>query len=310
MDSRWTFNRYRFCQVFSCVLSKKLLAVAGYLVMSYIIYSITHTAWMKMQEIGLQSYLFHFIFYQLFLIIIMRLCSFSLHRFLIFLIPCLASLATATSSDYTILSETKAYSRYRTILQRKVQFPLSNANSNETHRIPGKVVDFDIVDQSGLGAVIILAYNSQTKTVRLLREYNPGCHKVLYGPAAGLVEAKHSQDHVSCLKEGIEDEEKNWRKAAEWELEEECHLEGGTWYELGEKTSMDKYVVTKIKPFLVVDATHVENPKPLDFEEEIDIVDGITIEQVWEIIRNGEMNLVGGWASMLAIRKLEELGLL
>ena len=214
------------------------------------------------------------------------------------------------------------YSRYRKILHRKVQFPTPSttfSNTTINNSTTARIVDFDIVDQRGLGAVIIFAYNTKTKTVTLLREYNPGCHEVLFGPAAGLVESKHEDASITdnnTSENDIDDddsEKKYWKKAAEWELEEECHLKGGKWIELGVETAMDKYVVTKVKPFLVLDAKTISESsdrRPLDLEEEIEIIDGITIEEIWDIICTGQMNLVGGWACMLAIHKLEELGLI
>jgi len=120
---------------------------------------------------------------------------------------------------------------------------------------------------------------------------------MLYGLAAGIVETdKHESDYYI---------------AARHELEEECHLSGGTWYRLleGNKAiAMDKYVMTEIVAYLVVDPMKVENPRPLDEEEEIEIIDGITIEEVLGMIRNGEMNCIGGFASLLAIEKLRSLG--
>lgn len=57
------------------------------------------------------------------------------------------------------------------------------------------LIDFDIIDQNHgtSGAVIIFAWNSTSKTATIVREYMPGCHRVLGGLAAGLVEnEKHS----------------------------------------------------------------------------------------------------------------------
>ena len=71
---------------------------------------------------------------------------------------------------------------------------------------------------------------------------------------------------------------------------------------------MDKYVVTEITPYLVIDPVHVPDPRPLDDEEDIEIVTGVTAEEIVQMIREGDMNLVGGWGSFLALEKLRELG--
>ena len=147
--------------------------------------------------------------------------------------------------------------------------------------------------------MIIFAWDSKTKTATIVREYMPGCHKVLGGLAAGIIETcpdKHDSDPLV---------------AAQHELEEECHLAGGTWYRLtdeGVTVPMDKYVQTKITPYLVVDPAIVEDPRELDEEEEIEIVRGVKPDEIIDMVRAGDMNLVGAWASLLALQKLRDLG--
>eukprot|EP00540_Astrosyne_radiata_P021595 CAMPEP_0116836364 /NCGR_PEP_ID=MMETSP0418-20121206/8058_1 /TAXON_ID=1158023 /ORGANISM="Astrosyne radiata, Strain 13vi08-1A" /LENGTH=141 /DNA_ID=CAMNT_0004466131 /DNA_START=80 /DNA_END=506 /DNA_ORIENTATION=+ len=126
------------------------------------------------------------------------------------------------------------------------------------------------------------------------REYNPGPHESLFGLAAGLIEEKHDS---------------NPRIAAEHELEEECQMRGGKWYQLTERPlAMDKYDTTKIYSYLAIDPKTVENPRPLDEEEDIEIVSGVSVEEILAMIKRGQMNLVGGCACLLAIEKLRELG--
>ena len=151
----------------------------------------------------------------------------------------------------------------------------------------------------GAGAVLIFAWDSKTKTAVIIKEYNPGCHKILAGLAAGIVE-------TDVHKHGS-----NFDIAARHELEEECHLGGGTWYKLideGVSVPMDKYFVTEIVAYLVVDPVRINNPKPLDDEEDIEIIEGVSVESILRMIRGGEMNLVGGWGCLLAIEKLREIG--
>jgi hypothetical protein len=188
-----------------------------------------------------------------------------------------------SSSSFEILEETIAYSRWRTITQRKVR--MRN----------GKIVDFDLVGvNTGEGAVLVFAWDTETKTCTLVKEYMPASNKILWGIAAGLIEDKHGNDPSV---------------AARHELEEECHLIGGTWVELSRAPSaMDKYALTHISAYLVLDAKQAINPKPLDEEEDIEIVPGVNIEEILDFIKEGEMNLVSGWGCMLAIDKLRELG--
>ena len=150
------------------------------------------------------------------------------------------------------------------------------------------------------GAVIIFAWDTSTKTATIIKEYNPGCNEILGGLAAGIVETnveKHNSDPFL---------------AAQHELEEECHLSGGKWIRLIHYDvpgiPMDKYAVTRIVPYLCIDPKKVSNPRPLDAEEDIEIVNGVSVENILDMIRTGDMNLVGAWASLLAIEKLRELG--
>lgn len=159
----------------------------------------------------------------------------------------------------------------------------------------GKVVDFDLVGvKTGEGAVLIFAWDSRNKTATMIREYMPASHRIMFGLAAGLIEDKHGHDT---------------ELAARHELEEECHLKGGKWILLTKvPVAMDKYSTTKMYCYLVIDPEPEDNPKPLDDEEDIDIVSGVTIPEILEWLAHGEMNLVGSWGALLAIEKLRDLG--
>jgi hypothetical protein len=191
--------------------------------------------------------------------------------------------------DYDIIREEVLYEGWRKVIRRRVQSPKSTKKS---------IIEFDVIDQthSKSGAVIIFAWNSTSKSATIIREYMPGCHRVLGGLAAGIVE---------------EDKHDSEESAARFELEEECHLAGGTWYRLindDVSVPMDKYVVTEITPYLVIDPYHVPNPRPIDDEEDIEIVPGVSAEEIMEMIKAGDMNLVSGWGALLALDKLRDLG--
>mmetsp|Transcript_22752 Transcript_22752/g.51565 ORF Transcript_22752/g.51565 Transcript_22752/m.51565 type:complete len:238 (-) Transcript_22752:125-838(-) len=196
---------------------------------------------------------------------------------------------------YTIIDEQIRYSGWRQVLRRRVSAP----------HLGDKHLDFDVIDQAkSCGAVVIFAWNSTSKTATIIREYMPGPHRVLSGLAAGIVEDD---------KHGIELDGRESLEliAARCELEEECHLAGGTWYRLtdeGVSISMDKYVVTEITPWLVIDPEHVLKPRPMDDEEDIVIISGVPTDDILKTIREGDMNIVGAFASLLALEKLRSLG--
>mmetsp|Transcript_23575 Transcript_23575/g.42798 ORF Transcript_23575/g.42798 Transcript_23575/m.42798 type:complete len:234 (-) Transcript_23575:1506-2207(-) len=206
----------------------------------------------------------------------------------ILLITCCSATSTPSRPNRkplpTILGEEFTYKRWRTILERTIRFP------------NGKVVDFDLVGMVGAGsAVVVFAWDSLQKTATLVREYHPGPNKFLFGAAAGIVEDDKHNGNVEL--------------AAQHELEEECHLAGGSWHLLTpEPLAMDKYSTITMRAFLVMDASHVPDPQPQDHEEDIEIIQNVSVDEIMTMIRRGEMNVVGAWACLMAIEKLREMG--
>jgi hypothetical protein len=193
---------------------------------------------------------------------------------------------------HRIVREEVVYNRWRSVIRKVVLLP------------KGIEVDYDIIDQRGRGAVTIFAWNSRNKTATLVKEYQPGPHQFLMGCAAGMIDENDDDE-----ARGDHHDSNRALLAAVHELEEELHLRGGTWYSLTNKPLvMDKYSKTQICPYLVIDPYMVKNPRPLDDEEEIEIIQDVTIEEIIQLIQDGCMNMVGSWACLLAINKLRELG--
>jgi 8-oxo-dGTP pyrophosphatase MutT (NUDIX family) len=244
--------------------------------------------------------------------------------------------STIIQRDYRILSNETVYSNYRTVLLRRVEHSIlrrldgddvdegnktavyETASISETR----SVVAYDLIAHKGTeNAAVIVAWNSTSKTVTLVQEYHPGPHSRLYGPAAGLADpVKHRPATTPSDDKNNEDLEMAMAiVAARWELEEELRLRGGTWHKLTTQPAfMDKYVVCKVHPFLCIDPERVliggdgeegDDVLPRDEEEEHDIaiIENVTVEQLMEMISNGQMNLVGSWTCLLAIQKLREL---
>ena len=134
----------------------------------------------------------------------------------------------------------------------------------------------------------------------------PGSNSMKAGLAAGLVESKHSTAVENDGEGGPGDDPK--LTAAKHELEEECQLVGGEWIKLTGDTLLDKYSTTQATVYLNLNASITNNPKPLDAEEDITVMPNVTIAEILGMIVKGEMNCVGGWASLIAIERLRELG--
>lgn len=127
---------------------------------------------------------------------------------------------------YQIQSDKLVYSGWRRVIRRTVS-SLRHPHHYDEYNSKKHLIDFDIIDQNHgtCGAVIVFAWNSTSKTATIVREYMPGCHRVLGGLAAGLVEdEKHSvsidgENDYSTFDAGSGDERN--LIAARCELEEE-----------------------------------------------------------------------------------------
>jgi len=189
-----------------------------------------------------------------------------------------------TTSFKTIREEIVYNGKYRKILQRDVVFP------------DNKTVTFDVLTQ-GCGSVVVFAWDSKTRTTTLIREYHPGIQRLMYGCPAGMFEQKKHQSALQC---------------AQFEFEEETQLRSSKWIPLlaDEYVAMpfDKYSDNRFHPFLALDPEQVENPRALDDEEFIIVENNVPYERVRKLMESGQMNVVSTYATLLATRKLQEMG--
>lgn len=185
-------------------------------------------------------------------------------------------------------NETVLHQGWRVVTNRQIRMP------------SGRLVDFEVVGQRGTDqAVVVLAWHRATQTVTLVREYTPSVQRFMLGLPAGMVEdRKHDASDA-------------WT-AARAELLEEARLEGGIWYQLGERpTVMDKYSTTGFTVFLCIDpiAVAADRAPPRDAGEEgLEIITGVTVAELRTYIHDGNLTVVGGWAVQRALHKLKELG--
>lgn len=98
------------------------------------------------------------------------------------------------------------------------------------------------------------------------------------------------------------------------QLDEEAHLQGGTWYPLGDTAdttiNADKYSTNEFYCWLVVDPEITPNPRALDDEEFIEIVRGVSIQSAMSMLTRGQMSVVSGFVVLLGARKLRQLGMI
>jgi 8-oxo-dGTP pyrophosphatase MutT (NUDIX family) len=221
-----------------------------------------------------------------------------------------SSSVTSLSDEYELLSDTTVFRGWRNVVERSVRYS------------SGRVVNFHLTEQSGAShrAVLVLAWDRSTQTCTLIREYMPSRHRLVTGLAAGMVEFhdEHGEgggsNATSTNTNGLLDPLGAVEDSARRELAEECRLEGGTWHALtpAEGVVMDKYCTTRLHAYLVIDAAPMNETAHQvhhrdDAEEGMQVLSGVSMEQLQEWIDEGELTMVGSWGAMLAIEKLRSL---
>ena len=193
-------------------------------------------------------------------------------------------LSVSTDEKFQLLTEKIVYNRYKKVIQKDVRYP------------NGKIVSFDVISQ-GCPSILVFPWDIPTKTTTLVREYQPGTNKVMYGIVAGMYESDKHSSPLEC---------------AQMELEEEAQLQCDNWINLLDEVSIpfDKYSDNRFYTYLALNCTPKENPKAMDDDEFITIVPQVRYDQLMSIINKGEMNIASAFGVLLALRKLEQLQLL
>jgi 8-oxo-dGTP pyrophosphatase MutT (NUDIX family) len=192
------------------------------------------------------------------------------------------------SKSLTIKDEIM-YHGFRDVVKRTVKLP------ND------KIFAFDILKHRH-ESVVVFNWNTKTKTTTLIYEYNPGPEQSLFGTVAGMYEKNKHSSSLEC---------------AQHELEEEAHLSpsnpSADWYPLLENSTVsmpfDKYSNNKFYPFLALNCARVENPRALDDEEHIAIIENVSYKEIMDLIKKGKMNVVSAYTCLLGFQKLDELGI-
>ena len=205
--------------------------------------------------------------------------------FSLFILPlCISSSSPSKDHQYKILSRSTLHSGWRQVEVRKIL----NTATNST-------ADFEVFSQKHPSAVTVLPFDTRTKTFSLVREYQPGSNRVMYGPAAGLVEE---------LKHGSSPD-----RAAREEVLEECNLRNGTLVRLSNAPIVhDKYSTTPFDMYLLLDGVKAGDERDRrDVEEKnmgLEAVHNIKCEELKRYLMEGDLNLVGVATVELACRHL------
>lgn len=142
--------------------------------------------------------------------------------------------------------------------------------SVETHRvqlIDGREADREIILHGP--AVGILA--TQEDKILLERQYRKGIEKAIVEIPAGLVE-----------------QDEDWLLAAQRELEEETHFKAEEWVKLDGFYSSPGFLDEYLQLYRARDLSLVENPRPADSDEHIEVL-WMTLPEAKQAIKEGEI---------------------
>lgn len=189
---------------------------------------------------------------------------------------------------YSVVKEKVVYDKYARVYSRDVRFP------------DGQVFSFDIWGRAwrndSFTVVAIVPFERRTRTLTLIREYNPAHKRHVYSFPQGVMEPSRHRD--------VED-------AAAAELEEEAHLRCKKMIRLfSGKVGMpqDKYQRESVYSFLCADAVVVENPALVDAEEQIEIVRGVSISEFKSLAEHGALQSNNVATGLLALDRLQRMG--
>lgn len=189
---------------------------------------------------------------------------------------------------FKVVAEEVVYGRYARVYDRKIQFP------------NGKTFSFDIWGRvwrnNSFSVVSVVPFDRYSQTFTLVREYNPAHERHVYSFPQGMVEwSKHT----------------NVQAAAAAELEEEAHLKCRKWTSLltekGAGVPQDKYQREVVFFYLCADVVTVDKAAKIDEEEDIEIVNGVTIRQFQELCAAGVLQSNNVAAGLMAIEQLRAM---
>lgn len=198
---------------------------------------------------------------------------------------------TNSEKESIILQDKIVHKRFITVWDRTTQFK------------DGRVIQWDVVGHNTPYPTFVVVFTFDTKklTSCILNEYCQGTNEMKYTCVAGSYDKKK---HTSVLE------------AARHELSEEAHLKEGEWISLlpddqsSEGISELKWGRNKFVPYLCLNPVNDDTPMERDFEEKIDIIRDVTIEQLKKFITRGEMMLPSVQTCWMALEYLKENNLL
>ena len=189
-------------------------------------------------------------------------------------------------APYRHLDDKVVYSRYARVYSRDIRFP------------NGKTFSYDVWGRDwkndSFAVVTVIPFDPQTQTFTLIREYNIAHTKFVYAFPQGQFErAKHASFVIGAIRE----------------MEEEARLtcDEKDMLQLGSGVPQDKYQRESVYYFLCTKTKPSGNAER-DEEEDIDIVPGVTVDQLRAVSMGGRLqsnNVAGAYMGMDKLKRMK-----
>mmetsp|Transcript_36974 Transcript_36974/g.147501 ORF Transcript_36974/g.147501 Transcript_36974/m.147501 type:complete len:252 (-) Transcript_36974:2667-3422(-) len=195
------------------------------------------------------------------------------------------------AEKYRIISDSPVYERYARVYDRVVEYPNGEKFAYDIWGRNWKTNTFSVV--------IIVPYETRTRTMTLIKEYNPAHDRFVYGFPTGMVSA---------------DKHKSPLDAAKQELDEEAELTCNNLIDMLSPSAtngvpQDKYQMERIYMYLCVDEEEDESPSERDSEEvDLHVERGVPVREVKELLLAGTFQSNNMAAAYLALEVLTKMG--
>eukprot|EP00656_Telonema_subtile_P017333 TRINITY_DN1927_c0_g1_i3.p1 TRINITY_DN1927_c0_g1~~TRINITY_DN1927_c0_g1_i3.p1 ORF type:complete len:211 (-),score=38.72 TRINITY_DN1927_c0_g1_i3:53-685(-) len=192
----------------------------------------------------------------------------------------------SSSSAASDVYKRQVYKRYLTVQNRTVEYP------------DGSQFSFDIVGHApSCRFVTVFPYNPHTQQVTVIREWQQGPNQYVYTLPTGGFDPRRHSDPLA---------------AAQAELSEEAGLTGGEWEALlpagRDGIWESKWCSNAFYPFLVVQPEVDTNPGARDLEEQLMTVHTMSINDLMQLLYNGELAVCSVTSVMMALSRLRDKG--
>jgi hypothetical protein len=203
--------------------------------------------------------------------------------------------------EFIIHEERLAFKRYLKLWHRRIEFP------------DGRIIDWDCIGEASPGPhfCVVFPYNSQTRKVRVIREYWQGINEMGYSLASGGFDEKKHKSIRECARFELLEEarliisEENLIPLIEHRIDESLALNST----ISDTTQV--YGIAELKwsrnrfiPFVCIDAAEDKDMQGVLDEEELIHLEDMGLDEWNELILKGKVALPSVQTTLMALSYL------